>query len=191
MNEHITAVEKALCALENGEIKEAEKIISNEYPFKPFIRYTRSYTMNQKMIQFKKDGFIDRYSGEKLINPGVLKVLSYYLPAAFPYQKNWKMSECHIGYWKLCPTIDHIYPISMGGRDEPENWATTSMLNNSIKSNWTLEQMRWSLYEAGDFNEWDGLTNRFVSMVENTPELLHDDYIKNWYKSSIYILQRS
>ncbi len=48
MNEHITAVEKALCALENGEIKEAEKIISNEYPFKPFIRYTRSYTMNQK-----------------------------------------------------------------------------------------------------------------------------------------------
>lgn len=25
MNEHITAVEKALCALENGEIKEAEK----------------------------------------------------------------------------------------------------------------------------------------------------------------------
>ena len=190
MNEPITAVEKALCALENGEIKKAEKIISEDYPFKPFTRYTRSYTMNQKMIQFKKDGFIDRYSGEKLINPGVLKVLSYYLPAGFPYQKNWKMSECHIGYWELCPTIDHILPIAMGGRDEPENWATTSMLNNSIKSNWTLEQMRWSLYEAGDFNAWDGLTNQFVSMVQNTPELMEDLYIKNWYKASLYILQR-
>ena len=90
----------------------------------------------------------------------------------------------------MCPTIDHILPIAMGGRDEPENWATTSMLNNSIKSNWTLEQMRWSLYEAGDFNAWDGLTNQFVSMVQNTPELMEDLYIKNWYKASLYILQR-
>lgn len=188
MKNSVAAVEHALCALENGEISKTEKIIAREYPFKPFTRYARSYTINQKMMQFKKDGFIDRYSGEKLINPGVLKILSYYLPAAFPYQKNWKMSECHIGYWELCPTIDHICPISMGGSDGPENWATTSMLNNSIKSNWTLEQIRWSLYEAGDFNEWDGLTNRFVSMVQSTPELAEDPYIKSWYKASLSVL---
>lgn len=128
-------------------------------------------TIKTKTVEMQEKGLIERVNGRR--------------------NGYWKMSECHIGYWELCPTIDHIYPIAMGGRDEPENWATTSMLNNSIKSNWTLEQMRWTLYEAGDFNEWDSLTNRFVSMVENTPELLHDDYIKNWYKSSLYILQRS
>lgn len=188
MSKQVEAVEKTLCALGRGDIKRAEKIIADEYPFKPFVRYTRSYTINQKMIQFKKDGFIDRYSGKKLINPGVLKVLSYYLPVPFPYQKNWKMTECHIAYWELCPTIDHIRPIAMGGRDEPENWATTSMLNNSIKSNWTLEQMRWSLYEPGDFNAWDGLTKQFIAIAEDHCELLQDNYIKSWYKASLHIL---
>lgn len=24
---------------------------------------------------------------------------------------NWKMSECHLAYWHLLPTIDHIIPI--------------------------------------------------------------------------------
>lgn len=188
MCKQVETVEKALCVLASGDIKKAGRIISDKYPFKPFTRYTRSYTMNQKMIQFKKDGFIDRYSGEKLINPGVLKVLLHYLPVTFPYQKNWKMAECHIAYWELCPTIDHVRPIAMGGRDEPENWATTSMLNNSIKSNWTLEQMRWSLYKPGDFNEWDGLTKQFMTIVDNDHELLQDNYIKSWYKASLNVL---
>ena len=188
MSKPIIAIEKAFLALTNKNIYEAEQIIDNEYPFQPFERYTRNYTTNQKMAQFKKDGFIDRYSGEKLINPGVLKVLSYYLPNAFPYQKNWKMSECHLGYWELCPTIDHIVPISMGGKDNPDNWATTSMLNNSIKSNWSLEQMRWSLFDAGDFNDWDGLTKQFVLFVESNSELLQDNYIKSYYKASLKLL---
>lgn len=53
-----------------------------------------------------------------------------------------------------------------GGADSEENWATTSMLHNSIKNNWTLEQLNWKLYAAGNYEEWDGLTGVFVELVE-------------------------
>ena len=77
------------------------------------------------------------------------------------------MEECHSAYWELVPTIDHIIPIAIGGEDNPSNYATTSMLHNSVKSNWTIEQLNWKLYPAGDINEYDGLTGLFVRLTEN------------------------
>lgn len=38
MSKQVEAVEKILCALGRGDIKRAEKIIADEYPFKPFVR---------------------------------------------------------------------------------------------------------------------------------------------------------
>ncbi len=93
--------------------------------------------------------------------------------------------ECHSAYWELVPTIDHIIPIAIGGEDNLSNYATTSMLHNSVKSNWTLEQLNWKLYPAGDINEYDGLTDLFVKLTENDLELFDDPYIKRWYKLSV------
>ena len=59
------------------------------------------------------------------------------------------------------------------------------MLHNSVKSNWTLEQLNWKLYPAGDINEYDGLTELFVRLTENDLELFDDSYIKRWYKLSV------
>lgn len=56
--------------------------------------------------------------------------------------------------------------------------------HNSIKSNWTLEQLNWKLYPAGDMAEYDGLTKLFVKLTENNLELFEDAYIKRWYKLS-------
>ena len=164
---------------------EAIKIIQEDYPFVHLEREKRTYSDKQKIKQFIKDGFIDRYSGQRLVNPGLLKVISCYLPEAFPYHPHWKMDECHNAYWELIPTVDHIHPIALGGADSEENYATTSMLHNSIKNNWTLEQLQWSLYPAGDYTEWDGLTGLFIKLVEQDKELLKDAYIKRWYALSI------
>jgi len=144
--EKIEAVEKAGKYLLSGEQETAKMLINEQYPFKHMEATGRAYTDKQKMQQFKKDGFIDRYSGQKLVNPGFLKVLSYYMPE--------------------------------------ENWATTSMLHNSIKNNWTLEQLNWKLYDAGDYEEWDGLTALFVELVNANKSLLEDSYIKRWYRLS-------
>lgn len=159
----------------------AIQIIQDKYPFVYLEREKRTYTDKQKITQFIKDGFIDRYSGERLVNPGLLKVISYYFPEVFPYHSHWKMDKCHNAYWELIPTVDHIQPIALGGTDSEENYATTSMLHNSIKNNWTLAQLKWTLYPAGDYAQWDGLTNLFISLVQQNKELLKDAYIKRWY----------
>lgn len=168
----------------NGDKDHARDIIISDYPFEEKKISGRTYSIAQKMEQFMKDGFIDRYSGERLVNPGILKVLSIYYPEEFPYHPHGKMTKCHMAFWELFPTIDHILPIACGGKDEPENWVTTSMINNSIKSNWTLEQLRWKIEPAGKLEDWDGVTLEFVEAVNADTELLNDNYIKRWYNGS-------
>ncbi len=51
-----------------GERDNAKKLINEQYPFNHIEATGRTYTDKQKMQQFKKDGFIDRYSGQKLVN---------------------------------------------------------------------------------------------------------------------------
>ena len=143
----------------------AKEIINQEYPHTQVEIDKRTYTMAQKMNQFLRDGFIDRYSGQKLLNPGILKIISHYFPDDFPYHPHWKMTETHIAYWELTPTIDHIYPIAKGGEDDESNWVTTSMKNNSIKSNYALDELQWKLYPRGEIVEWDGLTSVFLKLV--------------------------
>ena len=58
-------------------------IISNYYPHNPINVNKRAFSLSEKMTQFIKDGFIDRYTGEKLVNPGILKVISFYFPDKF------------------------------------------------------------------------------------------------------------
>ena len=154
------------------------------YPFQSVEYDKRSYSNKVKMEQFVKDGFIDRYSGDRLLNPGVLRAISCLLPKDFPFHPHWKMSECHVAYWELAPTIDHIVPIARGGKDEPDNWVTTSMMHNSVKSNWTMEQLQWRLYPAGDMKDWDGLTNLFIRLVERKPELVENSFVAEWYRLS-------
>lgn len=126
--EKLEAIELAALNLLQQNLPEAKGIIKNEYPFHKTAVRRRTYSDRQKMEQFVRDGFVDRYSGQKLV---------------------------------------------------------TSMLHNSIKSNWTLEQLGWKLYEAGDYVQYDGLTGLFIKLVSGDEGLLRDDYIRRWYKVSL------
>lgn len=181
----VEIIEDILMEVKNDNIETGRRIILEEYPFQPAIIHKRQYSEKQKMEQFKRDGFIDRYTGEKLVNPGVLKMISFFYPKEFPYHAHWKMTDTHVAYMELIPTIDHIVPISKGGSDSRENWVTTSMNKNAKKSNWTLDEIGWKLYPAGNIDDWDGLTKLFISLVEKYPHVLKDNYIAKWYRVSL------
>ena len=176
----------------DGLISESDgavrQILWSELPFEHLPRDHRSYTVKQKLRLFIRDGFIDRYSGDRLLNPGFLRVLSDLFPEEFPYQTNWKQTECHQEWWMRYPTVDHLVPIARGGKNEQDNWMTTSMLHNQAKLNWTLEELGWNLHEPGDMKEWDGMSSAFLSIVDSRPMLLEHKYIAEWYKASKQLL---
>jgi len=182
-------IESVCLALNENNKEECKRIINEDYPFNYVDIQSRHYSHKKLMQLFIRDGFIDRYSGDKLVFPGALMVLSKELPVDFPYQQNWKMSECHIGWWHLFPTADHIMPIARGGHNDYDNLVCTSMLRNSAKSNYTLEELGWTLYDKGDFNEWDGMTSWFIQYVDRNTQLLEIKYIKDWYKAAKRVLE--
>lgn len=172
-------------ALLDGNREHAVATLKDEYPFEPVEKASRSYTANQMTCIFVRDGFIDRYSGKRLVFPAALRLISKALPNHFPYHPNWKMSETHVAYWKLCPTIDHVIPISRGGKDEATNWVCTSMLRNGIKANWKLDELGWELVGAGDMSEWDGLIGWFMRYTEKHDELLDNSrYLRQWRRAA-------
>ena len=184
-------ISKICDALLEGNRATASRIARHDYPFTPIRVAKRRYTELQSTRLFVRDGFIDRYSGSHLVFPATLRLLSKLLPEEFPAHPNWKMSESHIAYWELFPTVDHVVPIARGGTDAEENRVTASMLRNNAKSNWTMEELGWRLFPPGDVRHWDGLMTWFRRYVENHPSLLSDAYLKRWHRASLSIVVHS
>ena len=172
-------------ALKAGDSDMAASIARSEYPFMTHAFAGRKYTELESTRIFIRDGFVDRYSGNQLIFPGVLRLLSHLLPEEFPFHPHWKMSQCHIAYWELSATIDHVIPVARGGTDDETNWVTASMLRNSTKSNWTLEELGWSLLLPGNYGDWNGLTEWFLEYVNENPSHLKEKHIKRWYNAAV------
>lgn len=181
MNGNPGAIAAACQEISKGRLDRAQEIISVYYPFISLANAGRNYSDHQKTKIFLRDGFIDRYSGDQLVFPGALRLLSILMPDEFPFHRNWKTSECHIAYWQLLPTIDHVIPVSRGGEDVEKNWVCTSQLRNGAKSNWLLEELGWSLHDPGNLDEWDGMINWYISFLDTNPHYLKNKYLYAWY----------
>lgn len=187
-NEHHLTIEKICNHITFDDFNSAKSVINNDYLFVSLKNVGRNYTPREMTKTFLRDGFIDRYKGIKLIYPPVLRIISSYCPNEFPYHKNGKMSVGHIAYWDLFPTIDHLLPVAKGGADIESNWMTCSMLTNSIKSNWTLDQLQWKQLPVGNPQDWDGMIYWFIKQVERDNNLLNNKYIKTWFNAAKEVL---
>lgn len=178
---------RTVAAIDAGDLEQGRQILRQEYPFAAVAKNPRRYTERQCLQVFYRDGFLDRYSGTKLVHPGVLRTLSQILPDEFPAHPNWQMSKSHFAFWELFPTIDHLVPVARGGDDVEPNWVSTSMLRNSAKAHWTLHELGWTLTPPGDHTAWDGLSGWFVNHVETHPALLADKYLARWFRATVDI----
>lgn len=178
----------ACAALTGGDDHRAAGILTTEYPFVSTAKVARRYTERQSLRVFYRDGFTDRYSGERLVHPGALRLLSIVLPDQFPADPHWDMTRTHIGFWELFPSIDHRVPVARGGPDDDTNWVTTSMLHNSAKAHWTLDELGWTVFPAGDIATWDGLTAWFVDYLHRRPQLLDaQPYLRRWLSATVAV----
>lgn len=185
MEDHtLQAIIDAAYMLKEGCADAAGEIIISRYPFVPTQKKRRKISLQKSLKQFFADGWTDRYFGTPLVHPGLLRLLSAALGDVFPYHSHWKYEACHRAYWEYQPTVDHVIPLALGGKDGPENWLTTSMLHNMIKNSFTLEQLGWRIVEAGDIRAWDGLSHLFLELVERDSTLLAIPHISALYAAT-------
>tara|TARA_R110000868_G_scaffold383578_8_gene650698 strand:+ start:10905 stop:11480 length:576 start_codon:yes stop_codon:yes gene_type:complete len=171
-----------ICGLLSKGDAISAKLEAEKYPFNVESPTPRKFSAYDSMRLFLRDGFVDRYTGSKLVFPGTLYVLSQELPEHFPSHPHGKLSESHIVHWELFPTVDHIIPVARGGADSEVNWVTTSMLTNQAKLHWTINELGWEVKKAGNLNDWDGLTEWFQMRVDQNPKLLTHSSIKKWHR---------
>lgn len=172
-------------ALAQSRARDAANILLTEYRHAPNLNAGRRYSPREMISIFCRDGFVDRYSGKRLVFPGTLRLIHKFLPDEFPFHQNWKTEACHFAFYELCPTLDHVMPVSRGGEDSASNWVTTSMMLNAAKANFTLEELEWRLRPAGAIEAWDGLLGWFLSCVRADAGLLSDGYIRRWYAAAL------
>lgn len=67
-----------------GAQDDARALIVEHDPFIPVRTQGRNYSEKEKLQVFLRDGFIDRYSGKRLVNPGILKSITCFSPKSSP-----------------------------------------------------------------------------------------------------------
>jgi hypothetical protein len=178
----ITQALHDLCSqLTAGATDAASSIARQHYPLPSTTRDRCAYTQADLARTALRDGFVDRYTGKRLVYPGVLRLLSTLLPTELPYHANWAYDKCHPMYWELYPTLDHVVPIARGGSDTPDNWVVTSQQMNSAKAHWTMQELGWELLPAGSIDAWDGLLGWFMEFTEARPDLVRTHkHVREW-----------
>jgi hypothetical protein len=154
--------------------------LARAWPFQVTPSAIRTYDELEALRIWRRDGFIDRYSGERLVFPGALRLLSLLLPEEFPYHRAWKLSSTHPAYWQVYPSVDHVVPVERGGGEGPENLVSTSWLRHSAKSHWTLDELGWSIRPGGSLEDWDGLTGWFREATRAQPQWLQHEVVRQW-----------
>ncbi len=165
------------------EHEAARARLLSDYPCAGPATSRRRWPAKRLVGVFRRDGYTDRYSGARLVFPGTLRALSLLMEQAFPFHPNWKQSETHPAFWELHPTIDHVVPVARGGADDESNVVTTSMLRNSAKSNWLLDEVGWSAELAPIAPGWDGLVGWFLAVQATEPRLREDRVITRWSRA--------
>lgn len=188
VDDRASVLELVCAALSSDDSRGAAETLHRAYPFSSVPSTPRRYSPAEATRVFVRDGFIDRYSGRKVVFPPVLRAISVILPDAFPYHPNWKMEVTHPAYWELTATVDHLKAASRGGADDESNWVTTSMARNSAKGNHSLGDLGWELRDPGDIAEWDGLLGWYVEYTEARPEVVIDEAMRKWRAAAVGVL---
>ena len=185
MSEKSASIASICQAVGEGDLDAAMAIATLKYPFAPKAIEKRQYGPLESTQVFVRDGFLDRYTGEQLVFPPVLRILSCVLPAHLPYHPNWKTDVTHPAYWEISATVDHLVPIARGGADDESNWVTTSMARNSAKLHWTLDDLGWQLQPPGRMDDWDGLITWFLTFTARHPDTLVTSSLREWRRAAV------
>jgi hypothetical protein len=156
--ERLDTIIAASGALTAERLADAERIIAERDPFVPAsLRAPLSPTHDPpreaplaaplphavSLRVFRRDGFVDRYTGERLCLPAVLTLVSLALPEVFPVHTNLHPEQTHEAYETHWATIDQRDPEAPQGE---ANLVTCSLRSRSRKLLAVRERTGWTIY---------------------------------------------
>lgn len=174
-------------------LAEGERLIREKCPHSPRARTRRSASKKQKLSVWISDGFRCRYSGDLLLFPGYLTCLSLIWPQTFPAHPNGKAEHAHDAYWTHFASLEHVGPVCTGGTDTEDNWVTTSMARNQVRSRYPLEALGWGIRPREILPDWDGGLQQFRDLIATQANFLIDPrwgaYLRRWQTAVEAVLQ--
>lgn len=170
-----------------GHERAGEELISSQIPHAARVRTRRSANAGDKLNVWMADGFRCRYTGDLLVFPGYLTLLSAVWPETFPGHPNWKTDAAHDAYWTHSASLEHLDPVASGGAETDDNWITTSMARNQVRSRYPLQSLGWTVQARARRDDWDGGLGQFKRLIANRPELLSHAawgrYLERWHRA--------
>lgn len=199
---------EACLALSDDGIDECRQIIQKAYPFDPNAKPREVKSRGgrprdggaeaiscwieghlAKMRVFSRDGFENRFTGEPLIFPAVLRLLSREMPREFPFQQYWRPEATHIAYHDLGACTTLLVPLSKGGKNKEANLVTTTMPYILARADQTIEEAGWRLTREGFVDEWDGMSTWYVEYVNDHQELREINFFNLWFNAAKSVLR--
>lgn len=184
-NEIARIIASAGAELATGRANQGEALIRDQVPHIARARTRRTASDRLKLKVWIADCFRCRYSGDLLFFPGYLTALSAAWPETFPAHPNWKADAAHDVYWTHSASLEHVDPVSIGGAESEENWITTSMARNQVRSRYPLQRLGWEICPRAAPADWDGGLAQFRVLLERYPKLLSDQpwggYLRRWH----------
>lgn len=147
--------------------------------FVPLAQGRSAIPLDLQVSVFRRDGFTCRYCGRRTVFCPLLRLIASIFPREFPYHAHWKMTDCHIAFWRDASSCDHLIPVARGGSSDLANLVTACYMCNSIKQNWLKEELRWMLLPAPS-DSWDGLALLYLELLNLAPEQGRSAYHRNW-----------
>jgi len=126
------------------------------------------------------------YCGRRTVLPLILRLLSISLEEVFPYDPHWKMSDCHLAFWRDSASCDHRIPVARFGTSKQDNLVTSCYMCNSMKQNWTVEELGWKVNKVSPGETWDGLPNSFPMLLKTCADRFENagiPYFQDWLGS--------
>ena len=113
-----------------------------------------------------------------------MTTLSSLWPETFPAHKHGKAELSHDAYWTHFASLEHVDPAAIGGADKKDNWITTSMARNQVRSRYQLADLVWSIQPRNVDPSWDGGVKHFLGLLEAYPSMKQNPewgrYLARW-----------
>lgn len=139
-------------------------------------------TQRRRLALFLRDGFVDRWSGRRLVYPSALCALAHELPGALPLSDH--RARSHQAHSDLFPSLDHVLAHARGGTHAEANWVTTSLTRNERKGGASAVSLGWTLRAGGD-GSWDGLLGWYVDYAATRPYLAGVRGNRGWHEAAM------